>query len=85
MPTIKNIDGPYRLFFYSFDCNEPLHVHVQRERMVCKFWLKPVALCDNHGFVPKELNDIRKMVYNNLVKITEAWYEHCGKGSGSEN
>lgn len=53
--------------------------------MVCKFWLKPVALCDNHGFVPKELNDIRKMVYNNLVKITEAWYEHCGKGSGSEN
>ena len=23
MPTVKNISGPYRLFFYSFDCNEP--------------------------------------------------------------
>jgi hypothetical protein len=25
MPTIKNISGPYRFFFYSFDCNEPVH------------------------------------------------------------
>jgi hypothetical protein len=33
MPTIKNIPGPYRFFFYSFDCNEPEHIHVQRERM----------------------------------------------------
>jgi hypothetical protein len=23
MPTVKNIPGPYRFFFYSFDCNEP--------------------------------------------------------------
>jgi hypothetical protein len=31
MPTIKNISGPYRFFFYSFDCNEPVHVHIQRD------------------------------------------------------
>jgi hypothetical protein len=31
MPSIKNIPGPYRFFFYSFDCNEPKHVHAQRE------------------------------------------------------
>jgi len=39
MPTIKGIPGPYRFFFYSFDCNEPMHVHVhvERERMSCKF------------------------------------------------
>jgi len=30
MPTVKNIPGPYRLYFYSFDCNEPKHVHVQK-------------------------------------------------------
>jgi hypothetical protein len=23
MPTVKGISGPYRFFFYSFDCNEP--------------------------------------------------------------
>src|SRR5207253_11388580 len=55
MPSIKDIPGPYRFYFYSFDCNEPMHVHVQRERMVCKFWLEPVALAQNHGFSPREL------------------------------
>ncbi|MCF8114040.1 MAG: DUF4160 domain-containing protein, partial [Desulfotignum sp.] len=42
MPTVKSIPGPYRLFFYSFDCNEPMHVHVQRDKAVCKFWLNPL-------------------------------------------
>ncbi len=85
MPTIKNISGPYRFFFYSFDCNEPMHVHVQRERMVCKFWLNPVVLSKNHGFTSKELNAIREIIYNNKNKIMEAWYEHCGKTPGSQN
>ncbi|MEW6419199.1 MAG: DUF4160 domain-containing protein [Nitrospirota bacterium] len=85
MPTVKNIPGPYRFFFYSFDCNEPMHVHVQRERMICKFWLDPVALNKNHGFTSKELNIIREIIYNNRNKIVEAWYEHCGEASGSED
>ncbi|MBI3636285.1 MAG: DUF4160 domain-containing protein, partial [Candidatus Rokubacteria bacterium] len=29
IPRIKNVSGPYRFFFYSFDCSEPKHVHVQ--------------------------------------------------------
>ncbi len=78
MPTVKNISGPYRLFFYSFDCNEPMHVHVRREKIVCKFWLDPITLCENHGFTPKELNRIRKIIQINLNKIVEAWHEHCG-------
>jgi hypothetical protein len=83
MPTVKNIPGPYRFFFYSFDCNEPIHIHVQRERMVCKFWLDPIVLSKNHGFAPKELNIIREIIYNNRTKIMEAWYEHCGETPGS--
>ena len=42
MPTVPDIPGPYRLFFYSFDCHEPPHVHVERERNKAKFWLDPV-------------------------------------------
>jgi hypothetical protein len=42
MPTIEGVPGPHRLFFYSFDCNEPMHVHAERERMKCKFWLSPL-------------------------------------------
>jgi len=29
MPTIKGVPGPYRLFFYSFDCNEPMQEGVE--------------------------------------------------------
>jgi len=59
VPTVRGIEGPYQFFFYSFDCNEPKHVHVQRERNMCKFWLEPLALAGNDGFAPHELNRIR--------------------------
>ena len=85
MPTIKNFLGPYRFFFYSFDCNEQMHVHVQREKMVCKFWIEPVTLARNYGFAPKELNSIRQIIVNNLDIIMEAWHEHCGETARSKN
>lgn len=85
MPTVKNISGKYRFYFYSFDCNEPKHILIQREKMICKFWLEPVALCQNHGFSPKELNAIQKIVRNKLKLLMEAWYEHCGKHSRNTN
>ena len=79
MPTVPDMPGPYRLFFYSFDCHEPPHVHVRRERMMCKFWLTPVALSVNHGFAPRELNRIRALIVENLARILEAWHDHCGE------
>jgi Domain of unknown function (DUF4160) len=79
MPTVPDIPGPYRFFFYSFDCYEPPHVHVRRERMVCKFWLTPIALSANHGFSARELNRIRAITLDNLEHILEAWHEHCGE------
>lgn len=78
MPTIKHIPGPYRFFFFSFDCNEPLHVHVQREKMTCKFWLELLEVARNQGFTARELNEIRRMIGSNLVRIKEPWHEHCG-------
>lgn len=78
MPTVKSIPGPYRFFFYSFDCNEPEHVHVQREDKMCKFWLRPLSLAGNEGFSARELNQIRKEVEWNMERIQEAWHEHCG-------
>ena len=78
MPSIKHIAGPYRFYFYSFDCNEPQHVHVPREHRTCKYWLKPLELAANHGFTPRELNRIRAEVARNMLIILEAWHEHCG-------
>ena len=78
MPTIRGIQSSYRLFFFSFDCGEPMHVHVQRERKVCKYWMEPVAFASNHGFSAVELNTIRQLLEDNRIKIKEVWNEHCG-------
>ncbi len=79
MPAVKGIPGPYRFYFYSFDCQEPRHIHVRRERMTCKFWLDPVALASNEGFTAHELNGIRRLIELYYQEITEAWDEHCGE------
>jgi len=54
-----------------------MHVHVRRERKVCKFWLEPVALAQNHGFSARELSQIRAIIQEELTKIQETWREHC--------
>ena len=79
MPRIGQISGPYRFYFYSFDCNEPPHVHVRHERRTCKFWLDPLNLGNNHGFSAPELTTIRKLIREHLLIILEAWDEHCGE------
>jgi hypothetical protein len=77
MPRVKGIPGPYRFFFTSFDCNEPPHVHAEREDKTCKFWLEPVVLATNHGFGARELRVIRQRILMHRTAILEAWYEHC--------
>ena len=78
MPRISGIPGPYRFFFTSFDCNEPPHIHVERERSTCKFWLDPLMLARNHGFAAHELTRIRQIIRQHHEQIMEAWYDHCG-------
>ena len=62
----------------SFDCNEPPHVHVERDDNTCKFWLQPLGLANNDGFTARELNVIRRMIVTHRTAILEAWHEHCG-------
>ncbi len=78
MPRITGIPGPYRGFFTSFDCNEPAHVHVERDDATCKFWVEPVELARNHGFSAHEVNGIRRHLNAHRSRILEAWHEHCG-------
>ena len=78
MPRIKGIPGPYRFFFTSFDCNEPPHVHVEREKKTCKFWLEPLGLARNYGFSARELNVIRGIIQTQRTNSMVAWHEHCG-------
>lgn len=70
--------GPYRIYFYSHEPNEPPHVHVDRDDCSAKFWLEPVALADNLGFSARELRRIEQVVTENWDKLREAWRGYFG-------
>lgn len=77
MPTTL-ATGPYRIYFYSYDCGEPRHMHVDRENRSAKFWLDPdVALEENHGYGRKELRDIEGILRENLEVLRNEWDAFC--------
>ena len=77
MPAIDDI-GPYKLFFYSSEGNEPPHVHIRRGRATAKFWLNPVRLARSRRFSDRELRELQTIVEENHPRILEAWNEHFG-------
>ena len=75
MPTVLRV-GPYRFFFYSNENGEPPHIHIQRERMLAKFWLQPVALASSTRFSSTELRKLEKLVCENKTHFMENWNEY---------
>ena len=77
MPTIFRA-GPYRFFFYAGDRDEPLHVHVEREDRVAKFWLDPTRFCYSSGFRGAELLRVQKIIQEHQQDFMEAWHDYFG-------
>ena len=77
VPTVLR-SGPYRVYFYSHEPNEPPHVHVDRDKQSAKFWLQPVTLAMNLGFSPLELRRIQEMLRQNQVTLLERWNARFG-------
>ncbi|MBI4526789.1 MAG: DUF4160 domain-containing protein [Deltaproteobacteria bacterium] len=75
MPTVLR-SGPYRVYFFSHEPNEPPHVHVDRDEFSAKFWLQPLALARNFGFSPRELRRIIALIEENREELLEAWHGH---------
>ena len=75
MPTVDRI-GPYRIFFYSNELNEPPHIHVQRDRSLAKFWLQSVSLASSTGFAAHELTAIEDIVIRKQSEYLEKWYAY---------
>ena len=71
MPTILRV-GPYRIFFYASDGDEPVHVHVERDDNIVKFWMEPVRLQKSGGFRRPEISRIAKIIEKNRKEILEA-------------
>jgi hypothetical protein len=79
MPTVLKT-GPYRVYFYSHEPNEPPHVHIDRDNLSVKFWLEPVSLARNFGFSPRELRNLISLVEEHRTEFLEAWNEYFGVG-----
>ena len=77
LPTVLRA-GPYRLFFYSADRDEPAHVHVEREEAKAKFWLEPVRLETSRGFGRAEIVRIERLVAENAALLLRLWHEYFG-------
>ncbi len=75
MPTILRV-GPYRLFFYAGDKDEPPHIHIEQDDRIAKFWLAPVRLQSSGGFSRTEITKIHKIIDQNSSKLMEAWNEY---------
>ena len=55
-------DGPYRGWFGSNE-ERRMHIHVQRDRQVCKIWLEPyVEYAKEGNFSNTELRKILEVV-----------------------
>lgn len=76
-PTVLRT-GPYRIYFYSHEPNEPPHVHIDRDEQSAKFWLGPVALARNLGFGARELRTIERLLVEHEQRLLEAWHGYFG-------
>ena len=77
MPTVLH-DGPYRFYFYASDRDEPIHVHVERDDDVAKFWLEPLRLQSSKGFTRTELARVQRLVEQHREEFVRAWNDFFG-------
>lgn len=75
MPTVLRF-GPYRFFFYAGDREEPVHVHIERDDKIAKFWLDPARLQRSGGFTRSEITKIQRIIEAHEDDLERAWNEY---------
>ena len=78
MPTILEILG-WRLFFYSNENNEPIHIHARKAEMECKYWIDvrefDIDEAYAFGLKEKDKRQIRRIIFDHFDYIVEKWHE----------
>ena len=79
MPTVLYIFG-WRLFFYSNEGDEPVHIHAEKGDMECKFWLLSdeveIREAFSYNMTPQATREIKKIIYQHFDVIVDAWMTH---------
>ena len=82
MPTVLYISG-WRLFFYSNEGSEPIHIHAQKADMECKFWILiekvDIKEAFSYNLSAAGRKEIRKIIFKNFDLILESWTTYFKK------
>jgi len=75
-PTILYIRG-WRLFFYSNERNEPMHIHTKKGDAECKYWLRAdlfeIDEAYAYNMTPALRREIRQIIFIHFDELVEAW------------
>ena len=78
MPTIL-LQAGWRIFFYSNEGNEPIHVHCRKGEIECKFWIDvenfDIKESYTYNLTPRERKAIRKIIFEHFEYIVDQWNE----------
>jgi hypothetical protein len=88
MPTILLVRG-WRVFFYSEESNEPIHVHAKKGDTECKIWLR-VELFDieeawSYHITPRLRREIRQLIFEHFELIVDEWNRRFGGNKDADN
>ena len=82
MPSLFVIAG-YRVFFWSNENNEPIHVHICKDKPssnATKVWLTSKGKCvlaqNNSRIAVNELNELLEIISAQFFLICEEWKKH---------
>ena len=82
LPSLFQIGG-YRVFFWSNENNEPIHVHIIKGKPTSnatKVWITSLGGCivaNNNSKIPKnELNELLEIISAQFFMICDAWKKH---------
>ncbi|HHE46867.1 MAG TPA: DUF4160 domain-containing protein [Bacteroidetes bacterium] len=75
-PTILYIRG-WRLFFYSNERDEPMHIHARKGDAECKYWLRAelyeIDEVYSYNLTPALRREIRRIIFLHFEELVEAW------------
>ena len=76
MPTVL-YERNWRLFFYSNEGSEPIHIHAEKAGMECKYWLLPgefeIQEAFSYDLTPAARREVQMVIYQNFDIIVKAW------------
>lgn len=79
MPEILRRDG-WRIFFYSKENDEPIHVHCVKAEKSAKFFLdetnNELIMSYAHKMNNKDIRQVEEILYDNFNYVVKKWKEY---------